>query len=281
MKIGHGVKAGRSVNPSKNDSKKTLIIIGISAITVLLIMWVFMMGRKAEETVSVIMLDQSVYKNQALDESMLKEYQMLKAEFDKFAIEQQDGTYKRRYLLWEERDKVIGWFAAYPLQADSLLDYRSIIKSRTDNSDTVLYSFPGKDIIQLDLGEQDLKAYKTYLEPGDRLNVTAIYTEEEQVTDELGNRTTVETVKTADIFQDIMLADLLNSQGNSILDIYADYNTKTVVQQAILDQTESFQESVEPKTMLIAVTPEEKKEYYKYTAKDNVKFRISLPQRVE
>lgn len=281
MKIGHGVRANKSVNPSKNDNKKTLIILCTTAVTILLIIWVFAMGRKAEETVSVIMLDQSVYKNQALDESMLKEYQMLKAEFDKFAIEQQDGTYKRRYLLWEERDKVIGWFAAYPLQADSLLDYRSIIRSRTDNSDTVLYSFPGKDIIQLDLGDQDLKSFKTYLEPGDRLNVTAVYTEEEQIQDEMGNRTTVETVRTADVFQDIMLADLLNSQGGSILDIYADYNTKTVVQQAILDQTESFQDSVEPKTMLIAVTPEEKRRYYKYTAKKNVTFRISLPQRVE
>ena len=97
MKIGHGVRANKSVNPSKNDNKKTLIILCTTAVTILLIIWVFAMGRKAEETVSVIMLDQSVYKNQALDESMLKEYQMLKAEFDKFAIEQQDGTYKRRY----------------------------------------------------------------------------------------------------------------------------------------------------------------------------------------
>ena len=83
------------------------------------------------------------------------------------------------------------------------------------------------------------------------------------------------------IFPDIMLADLLNQQGKSILDIYAAYKNDTVYNQARKDADESFQASVTPETMLVALTPEEEEIYYYYLGKDDIEFRISLPQRTE
>lgn len=286
MKIGKRAEGRvKSSKSEKNNSKKNLLLMLVLAVTVVLIFWVYTMGQKAEQTVSVVMLSESVYKNEVITESKLKEYKMLAGEFEKYAVDNEDGTKKRRILLWEERNMILNTFAAYPLQADTVAMYNNFIKSRTDNSDTVLYSYPGKNIITLDVGDNDLKSFKTFLQPGDRINVTAIFSSKESVfvTDENGNRTkeTVEIFREEKVFNDIMVADLLNSQGSSILDLYASYNEKTVYQQAQLDASESWLQSVEPSVMLVALTPEEETRYYQYLSKSDVEFHISLPQRVD
>ena len=210
---------------------------------------------------------------------------MLVGEFEKYAVDKKDGTKKRRIILWEERNLLANTFAAYPLQADTVAMYDNFVKSRTDNSDTVLYSYPGKNIITLKVGDNDLKSFKTFLQPGDTINVTAIFSSRENiyVTDENGNRTkeAVETFREEKVFTDIMVADLLNSQGASILDLYASYNEKTVYQQDQLDSSESWLKSVQPSVMLVALTPEEETRYYQYLSKSDVEFHISLPQRVD
>ena len=45
------------------------------------------------------MLNENVYKNQVITESVLKEYQMLVGEFEKYAIQEDDGTYTRRIVF--------------------------------------------------------------------------------------------------------------------------------------------------------------------------------------
>lgn len=277
-----GLNVGR---PSKNQSKKSLYIILTVVVTALLITWVYSMGRKAEETVQVCMTSQSIYKNQVITADLLQPYDMLKGEFEKFSTVQSDGTKKRRIILWEEKDKIINSFAAYPLQANNYCEYRSFIKSRTDNSDNVLYSFPGKEIVPLDVGTNELQAFKTFLQPGDRVNVSAIFSQEEMVVEDDGfggtTRNRVQTFRTEPVFTDILIADLINSAGESILDIYADYRDKSSFQQAQLDSSQQFKDSVEPRTLLVALTPEEKERYYSYLSKDQVEFKMSLPQRVE
>lgn len=285
MRIGKKARGLRLEKPAVNSLKRNMLIVLVVVITVLLIGWVYTLGKKAEETVTVVMLNQNVYKNQLITEDMLKPYDMLKAEFEKYAIIDKGGQKTRRLVLWEEVDKVINTFAAYPLQKDTILEYRSLIKSRIDNSDNVLYSFPGKEIVPLEVGYNELQAFKTFLKPGDRLNIEAIFSETKTITkkDEYGSDVTaeVEVYKTETVFKDIMIADLLNNAGESVLDIYSWYNDLSVYEQAELDNNPSFQERVEPTTLLVALTPEEKDRYYYYLSKDNIKFRVSMPQRVE
>lgn len=286
MKIGKKSEGRvKSSKSEKNNSKKNFLLLMVLAVTVVLIFWVYTMGRKAEQTISVVMLAENVYKNEVITETKLKEYKMLVGEFEKYAVDKKDGTKKRRIILWEERNLLANTFAAYPLQADTVAMYDNFVKSRTDNSDTVLYSYPGKNIITLKVGDNDLKSFKTFLQPGDTINVTAIFSSRENiyVTDENGNRTkeTVETFREEKVFTDIMVADLLNSQGASILDLYASYNEKTVYQQAQLDSSESWLKSVQPSVMLVALTPEEETRYYQYLSKSDIEFHISLPQRVD
>lgn len=283
MKLG--TKQRGSVKPAKNKSKRHVAVVAVLAVTVLLIIWVMTLGRKAEETVDVVMYAEPIYKNEVIQESMLKSYPMLKGEFEKYAVTDSNGTKQRRILLWEERGLMLNKFAAYPLKQDTVAEYTDLISSRIDNSDTVLYSYPGKNIVQMEAGESELQAFKSYLQPGDRINVSAIYSEDEDVyvDDGTGNmvRESVEVFKEETLFTDIMVADMLNQQGDSILDIYASYNDMTVYQQAQMDASESFQDSVVPKSLLIALTPEEETQYYYYLGKNNVEFKISLPQRTE
>lgn len=279
MKIGKrtGGKVS-STNPAKNNSKKNMVIAGTLVVTVLLVIWVYAMGKKAEDTISVVMWNSPIYKNQPISESVISEYKMLKGEFEKYAISGDDGK-QRRIVLWEERDKLIGTFAAYPLQQDTVAMIRDVITSRIDNSDTVLYSFPGKEVVSLDTVAQDsLEAFKTFLQPGDRINVTAIFKDEEKASD-IGD--TIEIFREETVFQDILVADLINSSGDSILDIYASYNDMDDYQQAQLDVSEGFQESVTPSKLLVALTPEEITSYYKYLSKSDVEFKVSLPQRAD
>lgn len=279
MKIGKRAESNkvRATNPDKNNSKKNILIMLIIAVTAVMILWVYSMGKKAESTVSVVMYAQDIYKNQVITEDMLKEYKMLTGEFEKYAADGSNGNKVRRIVLWEERNKMINTFAAYSLHQETIAMIKDVVNSRIDNSDSVLYSFPGKHIIDLDVAEGQLQTFKTFLQPGDKINITAVFTSSEK--DENGED--VELFREETVFKDIMIADLLNQQGSSILDIYASYNEKTVYQQANLDASDAFKDSVTPKSMLVALTPEEEVLYYQYLARDGVEFKISLPQRSE
>ena len=286
MKIGNRKeKAVRNVNPSKNQSKRNILLLVVIAITFALIMWVYTLGKKAEETISVVMWADSIYKNQVISESMMVEYPMLKGEFEKYAVENSDGTKSRRIVLWEERNKLVNTFAAYPLKANTVAFITDVLKSRTDNTDTVLYSFPGKNLVPLKLAESDLKVFKTYLQPGDRVNISAIFSIDETVEyeDEFGKVTKekVTTTRQETVFKDVMIADLLNQDGKSVLDLFASYNDKTVYQQARLDSDESWQKQTQPTTLVVALTPEEEALYYEYMSKGQVEFIMSIPQRSE
>ena len=270
---------------SLNKSKNLIPTIVVGAITALVIVWVAITGRKAEETVSVVMVKSPMYKNEVMTEDNMMEYKMIRAEFEKYSIKRDDGTVYQRLLLWKDREKAVNTFAAYPIQKETLLETRSLIISRVDNTDSVLYSFPAKEIVELSVGGSELNSFKTFLQPGDRVNVDAIFTERitKQKDDGFGGTTTedVEVSKTEPVFTGIMIADIINGQGQSVLDIYQKYNSATVQEQVALDSSDEFREKTEPKTLLIALTPDEKDRYYQYLSKNGSTFRISLPQRGE
>lgn len=293
MKIGKNGGNGRGSSgtsgkfnisrPAVNQSGKGVAIFIITIIAIALIGVVAFIGNKATSTVDVVMLNRAIHKNQVITEDMLTKYSMIQAEYEKYSVENNDGTVKRRIITWKDRNKMIGAFAAYPLQKNTVAMYSSFLKSRTDNSDGVLYSFPGKELVKLEISGSDLKSFKTFLSPGDKINVQATYIDKvtEESVDMYGNKIkdTEEVFKTETVFNDITLADLLNNKGQSILDLYSDYKSLPVTQQVARDQDPNWNKSVEPTTILVALTPEEKERYYYYDAKGSVEFKVSLPQR--
>lgn len=272
-------------NPAINSGKGMFGVVILGLLVICSILWVVNIGKKAEATVTVVMTANSIHKNQTITESDLRPYEMVQAEYEKYTIVNGSGnTVERRLILWDDRGEILNAFAAYPIKAETYLMYNDLVASRVDNSDTVLYSYPGKDIVQLTMGSGDLNAFKTFLQPGDKLNIEAIYSENTQIDEDDGygniTKKTVQVFKSEPVFQNIMVADLINSNGDSILDIYSSYNEMSIWQQAQMDSSSSFQQSVEPASLLVALTPAEKERYYKFLYKDAT-FKISLPQRTQ
>jgi len=286
MNIGKNSGSGKlaATKPSKNSSMKTMAIIVVGVITALLIVWVYTMGRKAEETVQVAMYAEDMYKNEVVyAETSFVPYDMLKGEYEKYAVDEEDGVKTRRIVLYDEIGDVDGAYAAYPLHKNTVAMWSDYVTSKVDNSDSVLYSFPGKNIVKLDIADEDLGTFKKFLQPGDRINITAMYKEKSKIKTMTAygeeEEEEQESLRQEILFKDIMLADLLNDSGDSILDIYASYKDMTVWEQQAMDNDDSFQESIVPSAMLVAFTPEEEKLYYEYISRGEVEFKLSLPQR--
>lgn len=287
--IGKGKKTtslGRVRNPGRNQGKKWIQLVAVIGVTVGCILYVSMLGKQAEQTIPVVMFGKNIAKNQQIkdDGEMLVKYDMLLAEYKKYGFVNENESEKRKIILWDERSKLVNTFAAFPLQKDTVAMYRDFIKSRVDNSDAVLYSFPGKVLVPLEVSGGQLDAIKTFIQPGDKLNIKASYKDKIQksVDDGYGNKvnTELEVQKTDEVFTEIEIADLLNQKGESVLDMYQKYNTLTVWQQASLDNDSAYQTSIIPKTLLVALTPEESDRYNYYLSKQEVNFRVELPQRI-
>lgn len=262
-----------------NQSKKLGYVIAIALVGILLIIWVLYIGGKAERTVKIVMLSQNVHKNQLITAELFKPYDILQGEYEKYTVVDDKGVKKRRLILWEERGRVVNSFAAYNLKNDTYAEYRDFIKSRVNNTDTVLYSFPGKDVVPLEISGGEMTAFKTFLKPGDKLNIEAVFTVKQKVGEDISGEYT-DTFKIETVFGGIMVADMLNGKGESILDAYAMYRELPVWEQARLDRSTEFRQKTDPKTLLIALTPDEKERYYYYLSKSSVKFKASMPQRL-
>lgn len=276
MKIGNKVVHKTSLN----EGKSLVPVIAVGAGIVGAVVYVSLVGRNASKSVQVAQLKSSVYKNQSITLDMLQPYDMLQAEYDKqiMSTANSDGTVEKRLVAWKDVQGYLsqGAFAAYQLPKESFLDLRTLMTSRVDNSDSVLYSFPGKEVVQLEVNGADLNAFKTFIQPGDKVNIDAIYSEDMQ-----SGNDRVKIYRSEPVFTGIMIADIINSSGASVLDMYAEYNAMSEVDKAALDNDATWQEQTEPSSLLVALTPDEKDSYYKFLNRDNVKFKVSLPQRAD
>lgn len=272
-----------------NNHKKSFLIVVCAIIAVASIVWVMLLGKKAEATVDVCMSAQNLYKNEQITDlnSQVKVYTMSEIEYLKYTRTESNQEI-RRIIPWSEVGRLEGLYMAYYVPLEHVLEYDMFVTSKTENSDTVLYAFPGKEIVSLQLGTGDLSAFKTFLTTGDRINIECTYTENVRVYEtpvdganyEQTKYEDVEQFYTVPVFTNIQIADILNSDGDSVLDLQAQYNELTIFEQSALDSDTSYQKKLEPSTILLALTPQEKRQYYKYLSKGGT-FRISLPQRTE
>ena len=272
-----------SSKPAVNQSKKTVMILGVIAITIGLVLWVWYMGKSLQKTVAVTMTAQPIYKNQQITESMLIRYDMSAYELENYS-KNMNGSKVFRYVLWENRGNIIGTYAAYPIMQNEIVEYRKLVPEKVQNTDTLLYNFPGKEIVVFELGGEALGTFGKFLRPGDRLVINALYNETDttNVIDPNDPEKTIEltneTFRVDQILNDIPIADMLNSNGDSVLDIMETYRDLGTYEQAQLDAT--FKELTRPSVLLAALSPEEKELYY-YYLNTGCEFRVSLPQRVE
>lgn len=276
---------------SLNAQANKLLIALFTVLCVASCLWVWMLGRKAQQVVTVAMSGKNLYKNEQVTDlnTQFKQYDMTEIEYEKYAPVDENGVPVQRIVLWNQIGEKTGLFMAYFVPQEVVIMHNMFTDQRVKNTDTVLYAFPGKEILPLELGTTYLTNFKTYLETGDKINIECTYTETSKVlkAEAIGKETytssdyeDVDQIYTDTVFENIQIADILNSDGESVLDLNEEYQQLTLQQQAAYDDDEDYQERLEPKTILLALTPQEKRQYYKYLAKDG-EFRMSLPQRTQ
>lgn len=284
--------------PMVNAAKKTGLTVFLTVCAAAMICFVLVLSRKTQAVEYVCMSAKTLYKNEQITDTntQLRKYAMLRGEYEKYTVSSNSSNPTRRLIKWDERDELRGKYVTTQIGAEKLIERRDFTTSKSDNSNTALYSYPGKDIVKLTLGTSDLTAFKSFLAPGDKINIECTYSEKvsfkdqikdaeesgaTQVGDWTNARDTVEQLYTVPVFKNIQIADILNASGDSVLDLMAEYNELGLIEQNRLDNDTAYQKKLQPSTLLLALTPQEKEIYYKYLSKSGATFRMSLPQRAE
>lgn len=263
-------------------------------------LWVFVSAKT--QTIQVCMWEQNHAKNSPVTTDAVVPYDMLLAEYETYAVQGTDGV-TSRIIKWEDRALLNGRYCTRNVYGATIVMIDDLMDKKINNKDMLLYNFPGREIVSLEIGSSDMEAFKSFLVPGDRINITAVIKSEKIVdattvgdetststqtatdlfnTDSKSNKNqevTEEVITTEPLFDSIYIADMLNKDGESVLDLMERYNSMTATQQAQLANSDSWKEQTKPETLLIALTKEELLRYYKYAQKDGVTFRVSLPQR--
>ncbi len=238
-----------------------------------------------KKVVSVVRLKDNVSANSMITEDMIEEYDMYYKEFEQYGVVNfSDGTKKKSVVTWEDRDSIVGnRYAAYYLRGGTVLFWDQTVKEQTKKN-SYLYSMDG-ELLNIKMNTDD---FGDMVVPGDTLNIRARYqkvnydlpTEEQYklTTEEGGTVQAVTTPVTEMLFSEVTVLDMLNSEGNSIFDIYYDYISKSKEEQATLLADSEFLTSVEPDTILLEVTAEEADRFMEIEANDAEYLMTLLPR---
>lgn len=255
-------------------------------------LWVFVSAKT--RTISVCMWNGNHAKNSVVNADAVVEYKMLIGEYESYATT--DGV-TARIIKWEDRGLLNGRYCTRNVYGATVVMLDDLMDEKINNTDMLLYNFPGREIVSLDVGTSDMDAYKQFLMPGDRINITAVMSVEREVrtedmtqdgsvatnpfstTDSKDNTMTENVITTEPLFDSIYIADMLNGDGESVLDLMERFNALTPQQQAQVSASDSWKQQTTPETLLVALTKEELLRYYKYADRDGITFRVSLPQR--
>jgi len=282
------------------------IVIIVACLGATAFLWMFVSAKT--QLISVCMWQNNHAKNSPLNTDAVCEYKMLVEEYEQYAI-QGTGGVTSRLIKWEDRALLNGRYCTRNVYGATVVVMEDLMDQKINNTDMLLYNFPGREIIKLEVGKEDMDAYKRFLMPGDRVNITAVVVSEKTVEARdvsdgglQGSTTTPasasslfddgtssskkdsqtlseEVVTTEPLFDSIYIADMLNKDGESVLDLMEKFNAMTVTQQAQYASSETWRSRTTPDTLLVALTKEELLRYYKYAERQGVTFRVSLPQR--
>lgn len=277
---------------ANNVSRAKNRIIGIGlAILVIVIIAVISATSSAEmrKTISVVRIknNKAIAANTLITDDMVEEYPMYYKEFQQYGTMQfSDGSTRGTIVKWQDRDNILGYrYAAYYLRGGTVLFYDQTIKDQT-RKNSYLYNMSGELLnIQMNTTED----FGDMVVPGDTLNIRAHYTktiynlpteEEYKLALAEGNASNNGIQKEYNdmLFSEVQILDMLNSNGQSIFDIYYDYIASTKEQQAILLKDDSFLDSVKPASILLECTAEEVEHYMEMEA-NNATYQMTLLPR--
>lgn len=271
-------------NRSVSKFSKTLKLSALLGVVVAVILGLnFWSSYSLKQTVEVVKLKASVPQDgRVLQDNMVKDT-MLKAEYEKQGVyTMADGTKKRAIVLWEDKDRIQNAYASYYIRQGTPLYWDSLSKE-TPKKYSYLYKMDG-ELLKINL---DAEEFGKMLVPGDKINVRATYSENEytlpsekdyMLQQQLGIQPQTMVTKNIMLFNNVVVLDILNSNGESIFDIYYRLLALPKSQQQATVSKKEFQDQVVPSHILLNVTPEEADRYMSVTNKGPKYMMTLLPR---
>lgn len=249
-------------------SQQLFIILGVILVILVIIVINYVTSAPMRDVVEVAVLTNNTAQNAYISENMLDKQTMVRADYEQAAIvTMSDGSKRRTIVLFEDIKDIVGKYAANYIRKGTPIYYDEVTKEYT-KSNSYLYQMDGTELLKVDV---DPKQFGNILVPGDKLNIRITYDEQKynivnrtdylQLSeDEKAGLSTVET-KTELMFSEVTVLDMLNSEGESIFDKYYALMSLPESQQRTKFLDKTFQQEIQPKCVLLAVTPEEAERY--------------------
>lgn len=271
-------------NRNKTKFSQTVLVVCVLLIFVIVVIAINVISvNKLQQKVAIVHLKESVAQNQRISESNLEEAYMYAAEFKNVGtVVLSDGTERSAVVRWEERDRIIGGYAAHYLRKGTAIYWDSLTRETTKKN-SYLYKMDG-ELVKLDVSAD---VFGDMVVPGDRVNIRCIYTEqsyklptvaEYEAMNQLGltmNNTEEKQVK---LFSNVAILDMLNSDGESIFDIYYELTNLSTAQQQATIKTDEFRSKTAPSQILLCVTEEEADMYMRIQNKQPTYMLTLLPR---
>lgn len=280
-----GLKINREdvVNRGSSVSKSTGLIIILAAIVAGVLLLNVITSFTMNQKVEIVTLVTSVPADGRITEANMQKSEMTKHEFEsRGTYNSSSGKVKRAVVLWEERETIKDTYASYYLRQGTPIYWDSLSKE-TPKQYSYLYKMDG-ELLKISV---EADQFGRMLVPGDRINVRASYSEnkynlmtysEYDVSKLTGVGDNAEFIKQDIIFNNASVLDILNDEGESIFDIYYDLMALSEHEQRELVATEEFIESVQPREILLNVTPEEADMYMYIQSKGPTYMMTLLPR---
>lgn len=275
-------------NNSARAKNRVLGIIIALGVVVFICIITAISAAENKKTVAVVRIkeDAPISSNALISEDMIESYDMYYKEFEQYGtMSFSDGAKRSVIVRWTDRDLVVGSrYSAYYLRQGTVLFWDQTIKQQTKKN-SYLYSMDGE---LLNIRMEPTQDFGDMVVPGDALNIRCSYTKtnydlpsEEQYQLSLDQGSSVESAETQVtelLFSEVQILDMLNSEGNSIFDIYYDYISSSKDKQAEALANEEFITSITPTSILIECTAEEADRFMEISAKSPTYLMTLLPR---
>lgn len=264
-------------------SQTILILMVLMLFIVVVIIINAVSVNKLQQKVAIVNLKSSVAQNQMITSDNLEQAYMYAAEFKNVGtVTLSDGTERAAVVRWEERDSIIGGYAAHYLRHGTPVYWDSLTRETTKKN-SYLYKMDG-ELVKLDVSAD---VFGDMVVPGDKVNIRCIYTEtsyklptveEYEAMNQLGLTMNSSEEKQIKLFSNVAILDMLNSSGESIFDIYYDLTNMSTAQQQQMIKTDDFKSKTAPSQILLCVTEEEADMYMRIKNK-NPEYMLTLLPR--
>lgn len=275
----------QSTTQSKNKILGCILALGV---VIFIVIITAISSAENRKTVTVVRLkeDSPISANALITEDMVEAYDMYYKEFDQYGtMDFSDGVKRSIIVRWSDRDLVIGQrYAAYYLRQGTVLFWDQTIQQQTKKN-SYLYSMDGE---LLNIKMEPTEDFGDMVVPGDALNIRCSYAkvnydlpseEQYQLTTDAGSELSqITTQQTELLFSGVKVLDMLNSEGNSIFDIYYDYISASKDAQEEALSNEDFLASIQPESILIECTSEEADRFMDISAKSPKYLMTLLPR---